>query len=53
MTAYSVTIGLLLAFPWTLVGMILLGTAASSAKRWLDNCRWCPIRHHKTGVSGR
>jgi len=46
MTAPSVTIGLLLAFPWTLVGVILLGTAASSARRWLDNCQWCPIRRH-------
>ena len=41
MTAYSVTIGLLLAFPWTLVGVILLGAAAASARRWLDNCHWC------------
>ena len=53
MTAHLVTIGLLLAFPWTLVGVILLGTAASSARRWLDNCQWCPIRRHQTRLSGR
>jgi hypothetical protein len=53
MTAHSVTIGLLLALPWTLVGGILLGTAARHAHRWLDNCQWCPIRHHRLRGPGR
>ncbi len=53
MTAHAVTIALLLAFPWSLVGVILLGTATASARRWLDNCQWCPSRHHKLRGPGR
>jgi hypothetical protein len=53
MTPYSLTIGLLLAFPWGLVTVVLLGTAAKSARRWLDNCQWCGARSGKTGSPGR
>lgn len=53
MTPHSMTIGLLLALPWILVGVIFLGTAASSARRWLDHCQWCRVRSGRTRASGR
>lgn len=33
---YGVVIGLLLAFPWALVGVVSLGAAISSVGRWLS-----------------
>jgi hypothetical protein len=41
MTTYTVTIGLLLAFPWALAGMILLGSPTAAVRRWLAACQWC------------
>ncbi len=41
MTAHDVLIGLLLAFPWSLVGLIILGSAQDLARRWL---RTVPVR---------
>lgn len=41
MSIHSVIVGLLLAFPWALVGVILLGSAAPAVRRWLKACRWC------------
>jgi hypothetical protein len=40
MTIYSVSIGLLLALPWCLVGVIFLGTATATIRRWLESCQW-------------
>lgn len=62
MTIYSITIGLLLVFPWALAGVILLGSAATVVRRWLETCqrtgcRPRPAPHlpsiHVPGVSGR
>jgi hypothetical protein len=41
MTAHGVVIGLLLAFPWSLVGLLILGSAQDAARRWL---RTVPVR---------
>jgi hypothetical protein len=41
MTIYSLTIGLLLTFPWALVGVILLGSTATVVRRWFASCQWC------------
>lgn len=39
--------GLLLALPWVLVGLTVLGAAASAVGRWLDRRRRPhPIRKH-------
>lgn len=35
---YYTTIGVLLALPWGLVGIILLGSALG---HWLERCQWC------------
>ena len=35
MTAHSIVIGLLLTFPWALVGIVTLGTAVTAMGRWL------------------
>jgi len=35
MTAHSIVIGLLLTFPWALVGIVTLGTAVTAMSRWL------------------
>ena len=35
MTAHSIVIGLLLTFPWALVGIVTLGTAVTALGRWL------------------
>jgi len=34
MTTYFLTMGLLLALPWALVSMIILGSAAAAVRRW-------------------
>lgn len=39
MTAYGIVIGSLLAFPWALVGVALLGAASSAVGRWLGRRR--------------
>ena len=39
MTAYSIVIGLLLAFPWALVGLTVLGAAPGTVERWLERRR--------------
>jgi hypothetical protein len=44
MTIHSISIGLLLAFPWSLVGVIFLGSAGATIRRWLDRCQWCRPR---------
>jgi hypothetical protein len=41
MTIYGITIALLLAFPWALLGVILLGSAAGAVRRRLHGCRSC------------
>ncbi len=38
-TAYSIVIGVLLAFPWALVGTVFLGAAVSAVGRWLKRHR--------------
>jgi len=38
-TAYGIVIGLLLAFPWALVGLTVLGAAPSAVGRWLERRR--------------
>ncbi len=39
MSVYGVVIGLLLASPWILLGMVILGAASSSVARWLGRRR--------------
>ncbi len=39
MTAYGIVISLLLAFPWALVGLTVLGAAPSAVGRWLERRR--------------
>ena len=34
MTTYLLTIGLLLAFPWVLASVVILGSAAAALRRW-------------------
>jgi hypothetical protein len=38
-TAHSIVIGLLLTFPWALVGIVTLGTAVTAVQRWLGRFR--------------
>ncbi|MGE5849502.1 MAG: hypothetical protein ACM362_05195 [Candidatus Methylomirabilota bacterium] len=40
MTIHTLTIGLLLAFPWALAGVILFGSAATLVRRRLEHCQW-------------
>ncbi len=45
MTAYSIVIGVLLAFPWALVGTVFLGAALSAVGRWLKRRRGAHSAH--------
>lgn len=38
-TAYGIVIGLLLAFPWALIGLTVLGAAPGTVERWLERRR--------------
>lgn len=41
MTIYTITIALLLAFPWALASVSIFGSAAAAVRRWLESCQWC------------
>jgi len=46
MTRYLLTMGLLLALPWGLAGVVILGSAAAAVRRWVaaraDRDESCP-----------
>jgi hypothetical protein len=48
-TAHSIVIGLLLTFPWALVGIVTLGTAVTAMGRWLA----CFQRPYQASMVGR
>ena len=49
MTAHSIVIGLLLTFPWALVGIITLGTGVTALGRWLARSQ----RSYQARMAGR
>lgn len=50
MTVYAIVISLVLALPWGLFGLVLLGAPSSAVARWIGRPR-SPYRARKRGRS--
>jgi hypothetical protein len=41
MSLHDITVGMLVALPWALVVVVVVGSGTAALRRWIERCRWC------------